>query len=239
MAGSTQVDSSDLRPTGPPQNDNATRIFQQRLDQRLAASDVRTDLRWRQLLAREAPRATADPFLPELAERLTNLARAGFDATLLVRSAAAVGPLPDDHPAAALWWRILDQLPETPNKDPATASYTPATSRRTTPSLDRQPPRPRLAPPPAFGPGRGNLAVTTPQMRRLAGAGCRAPTRVKYQGGASRRACRCAARHSAARGATQHNAAQFGRASVYGEALRGAQEPCHKPPLRIRCLPSR
>ena len=54
---------------------------------------------------------TADPFLPELAERLTNLTRAGFDATLLVRSAAAAGPLPDDHPAAALWWRILDQLP--------------------------------------------------------------------------------------------------------------------------------
>ncbi|HEY6687013.1 MAG TPA: hypothetical protein VI094_12485 [Propionibacteriaceae bacterium] len=37
--------------------------------------------------------------------------RAGFDATHLVRSATAAGPLPDDHPAAALWWRILDQLP--------------------------------------------------------------------------------------------------------------------------------
>jgi hypothetical protein len=23
--------------------------------------------------------------------------------------------IPDDHPAAALWWRILDQRPETPN----------------------------------------------------------------------------------------------------------------------------
>jgi hypothetical protein len=35
-------------------------------------------------------------------------------------AAAAAGPLPDDHPAAALWWRILDQLPETPNQHPAT-----------------------------------------------------------------------------------------------------------------------
>jgi hypothetical protein len=149
-----QVDPIDLRPTGPPQLDNAARIFQQRLDQRLAAVDTHADLRWRQLLARDAPRATADPFLPELAERLTNLARAGFDATLLVRSAAAAGPLPDDHPAAALWWRILDQLPQTPNKDPATANAAPATRQRTRPALDRQPPRPRSAPPPAFGPSR-------------------------------------------------------------------------------------
>ena len=28
--------------------------------------------------------------------------------------------LPDDHPAAALWWRILDQLPQTPNQEHAT-----------------------------------------------------------------------------------------------------------------------
>jgi hypothetical protein len=34
--------------------------------------------------------------MPELAERLSNLVRAGFDATLLVRSAAAAEPLPDD-----------------------------------------------------------------------------------------------------------------------------------------------
>src|SRR4249920_919990 len=116
--------------SGPPQLGYAAPVFQRQLDKRLAAPHAHADEQWRRLLATEAPSATADPFLPELAERLTNLARAGFDATLLVRSAAAVGPLPDDHPAAALWWRILDQLPESPNKDPATASYAPATSRR-------------------------------------------------------------------------------------------------------------
>jgi hypothetical protein len=78
---------------------------------RLAAADTHTDRQWRRLIATEVPSATADPFLPTLEERLTNLARAGFDASLLVRSAAAAGPLPDDHPAAALWWRILDRLP--------------------------------------------------------------------------------------------------------------------------------
>jgi hypothetical protein len=47
--------------------------------------------------------------------------------------ARAVGgparPLPDDHPAAALWWRILDQLPQTSNQDPAHPAAVPATRR--------------------------------------------------------------------------------------------------------------
>jgi len=150
----TQVDTGDLRPTGPPQLDNAARAWQQRLDRRLAAADTHADLRWRQLLVREIPRVTADPFLPELEERLHNLSRAGYDPTQLVRSAAAAGPLPDDHPAAALWWRILDQLPQTPNQDPATHNAVPATRRRTMKVHDHQPPRPRSAPPPAYGPSR-------------------------------------------------------------------------------------
>src|SRR4029453_12784315 len=136
----TQVDPSDLRPTGPPELSHATQAWQRQLDKRLPArppepppapqawqrqldkrlaADTPTDRQWRRLLATEAPSATADPFLPELEEKLSNLTRAGFDATHLLRSAAAAGPLPDDHPAAALWWRILDQLPETPNQEPA------------------------------------------------------------------------------------------------------------------------
>jgi hypothetical protein len=144
-----QVDPSDLRPTGPPQLRNAARIFQQQLDMRLAATDTRTERQWRQLLAAEAPNATKDPFLPELTERLSYLTRAGFDAAHLLRSAAAAGPLPDDHPAAALWWRILDQLPQTPSQQPATRNAVPATRRRTAPAPAR-----RSAPPPAFGPSR-------------------------------------------------------------------------------------
>jgi len=148
-----QIDPSDLRPTGPPQHGRATRIWQHQLDVRLAAAEIHTDQPWRQLLATEVPSTTAHPFLPELEERLTNLTRAGFDATHLVRSAAAAGPLPDDHPAAALWWRILDQLPgQAANQDAATTNAVPAT-RRTT-SLEHQRPRPRSAPPPAFRPSR-------------------------------------------------------------------------------------
>src|SRR5215218_1424299 len=145
----TQVNPSDPRPTGPPQPGRADRIVQQQVDKRLAAAGARTEWQWRQLLAIEAPSSIADPFLPELTERLSNLTRAGFDATHLLRSAAAAGPLPDDHPAAALWWRILDQLPQTPNQKPTTPKAVPAT-RRTPPAA----PVPRLRPPPAVGPSR-------------------------------------------------------------------------------------
>jgi conjugative relaxase-like TrwC/TraI family protein len=144
----TQVDPSDLRPTGPSQLGRATHVFQRELDMRLAATDTRPERQWRQLVAAEVPGATADPFLPELAEWLRYLTRAGFDAGQLLRSAASAGPLPDDHPAAALWWRILDQLPQTPNQ-PATRKTAPATRRRTAPAPAR-----RLKPPPAFGPSR-------------------------------------------------------------------------------------
>jgi conjugative relaxase-like TrwC/TraI family protein len=150
----TQVDPGDLRPTGPPQLGRAAHVWQQQLDKRLAAADTNADRQWRRLLATEVPSATADPFLPELEEKLTNITRAGFDATHLVRSAAAAGPLPDDHPAAALWWRILDQLPETPNQQPATPEPIPATRRTTTRPFHRQPPVPRSTPPPAISPSR-------------------------------------------------------------------------------------
>ena len=148
----TQVDPNDLRPTGPAQLAYATRVFQQQLGKQLA--DTNADERWRRLLATEFPRVTVDPFLPELEERLTNLTGAGFDAALLMRSAAAAGPLPDDHPAPALWWRILDLLPQTPSQDPASSQSAPTTQRPITTSLDRQPRVPRSAPRPARGRSR-------------------------------------------------------------------------------------
>jgi hypothetical protein len=143
----TQVDPSDLRPTGPLQLGHAAQTWQHQLDKRLATAATDEAWRWGQLLATEVPSVTADAFLPELTERLSNLTRVGFDASQLVRSTAAEGPLPDDHPAAALWWRILDQLAPQLNPVP--------TSRRTTATArGRQSPVPRSAPPPEFGPSR-------------------------------------------------------------------------------------
>jgi hypothetical protein len=150
-----QIDPDDLRPTGPPQPGQAAQAWQQQLDKRLAAADTRAERRWRQLLAAEVPTTTADSFLPQLIRRLSNLTRAGFDATLLVRSAAAAGPLPDDHPAAALWWRILDQLPpQVPNQGSTIHDAVPASRNTRMRSHDYNSPWPSSAPPPAFGPSR-------------------------------------------------------------------------------------
>jgi hypothetical protein len=82
----TQVDPADLRPTGPSPLGHAARVWQQQLNTQLAAMDTQTDRRWQQLLATEVSSTTADPFLPELTERLSNLTRAGLDATLLLQS---------------------------------------------------------------------------------------------------------------------------------------------------------
>jgi hypothetical protein len=65
----TQVDPSDLRPTGPRQLSHATQAWQRQLDKRLA-TDTCGDRQWRQLLATEVPSATADPFMPELVPRV-------------------------------------------------------------------------------------------------------------------------------------------------------------------------
>jgi hypothetical protein len=149
----TQVDPGDLRPTGTAQLGGAARIFQQQLEIRLA--DTNTNWRWRNWLATEVPSVTSDPYLPELAERLNNLIRAGCHATQLVRSAASTGPLPDDHPAVALWWRILDQVkPQAPTDYRATSTAVPTASITTRRSRHKQPPSPRSTPPQAFGPGR-------------------------------------------------------------------------------------
>jgi len=52
----------------------------------IAAAHTHSDRQGRQLLATEVPSTAPDPFLPGLEERLNNLASAGFDAAVLVRS---------------------------------------------------------------------------------------------------------------------------------------------------------
>jgi hypothetical protein len=122
-----QVERSDMRPTGPEQRSVLARTWQHRLNRRLGTHDTPQDQQWAELLAEQIPNLIKDSFLPSLTKRLDNLDRAGFDTSSLVQSAAAKAPLPDDHPAAALWWRILDELPQP----------LPDNSNQTTPALAR------------------------------------------------------------------------------------------------------
>jgi len=139
-----QVQPADLRPTGPTQSSLLARAWQLRLDKQLMAAGIAQDQQRTNILVKQIPNLIKDSFLPSLVDRLEGLDRAGFDATALVRSAAAKGPLPDDHPAAALWWRILDELPHRPpNKS---EQPTPALARPGASRFRREPCRPTQGP---------------------------------------------------------------------------------------------
>lgn len=69
---------------------------------------------------RISPRIRADEHWPDLAEKLTTAHCNGIDVPAALTAAAAQGPLPDDLPAAALWWRLSARLtPAAKLDDPA------------------------------------------------------------------------------------------------------------------------
>jgi DNA primase catalytic core len=104
-----QVDPGDLRPTGPQQLQHAADTWQQHLDHAIAGETPACQ-EWSPLIENLAPGTGRDPFAPVLASRLAAVSRAGINARALLKSAASAGPLPDDHAAAALWWRISRHL---------------------------------------------------------------------------------------------------------------------------------
>ncbi|HEX7537730.1 MAG TPA: MobF family relaxase [Dermatophilaceae bacterium] len=105
-----QVDPADRRPTGATQLATAAGRWQRGLDVRFARDRSPALAEWSLLLDRVAPTTGKDAFAPYLAERLAAISRSGLDAHTMVRRTLAEGALPDDHAAAALWWRICGHL---------------------------------------------------------------------------------------------------------------------------------
>ncbi len=107
------VDPADRRPTGPDQYAAASAVAQRRLDTRAetvvgATNDAVT--RWRPFVDELDHHIARDPYFPVLADRLSAAARAGIDVHAMVRSSLAQASLPDELPAAALWWRLSGEL---------------------------------------------------------------------------------------------------------------------------------
>ncbi|HEX8093503.1 AAA family ATPase, partial [Jatrophihabitans sp.] len=110
------VPDADRRPTGPPVPADADARAQRALDQRVTRllGDPRAaTARWKPLADCIDERITADPYWPTLADRLTIAGRTGIDITSLTHAVAGESPLPDEQPAAALWWRLSRHLPPT------------------------------------------------------------------------------------------------------------------------------
>ena len=106
----TGVPDTDLRPTGPKQLAKAAALWQRSLDARVRGGHSPALAEWGPLLEAIAPDVRSDAFTPVLAERLASLSRAGLNAGHLLRAAVTEGALPDDHAAAALWWRVSRHL---------------------------------------------------------------------------------------------------------------------------------
>ena len=108
------VDPADSRITGPPQYATRSAAVQRLMTGRIDAAVRRSSergQRWHAVLEAVAPRVREDPFFPQLATHLDDAARAGADGPGLLRAAlTAGGPLPDELPAAALWWRLAGSL---------------------------------------------------------------------------------------------------------------------------------
>ncbi|MGL5823386.1 MAG: MobF family relaxase [Nocardioides sp.] len=105
-----QIPATDRRPTGPPAQQKAAATWQRRLNNRLAGDHTPALTEWAELLHTLAPHTRRDDFTPLLAERLAAISRAGINAHHLLHAATGAGPLPDEHAAAALWWRMARHL---------------------------------------------------------------------------------------------------------------------------------
>ncbi|MCA0306137.1 MAG: relaxase domain-containing protein [Actinobacteria bacterium] len=99
-----QTPDTDLRPTGPASRTPAEARHQRDLDQRLetAQAGIRE---WTPTILQAAPALAGDPALLLLAARLAQLDDSNH-ARRLLHIAVRQGPLPDEHPADALNYRI-------------------------------------------------------------------------------------------------------------------------------------
>jgi hypothetical protein len=128
------VPASDLRPTGAPAVGEAAERWQRDLDARLDRSLGTGE--WGRRLPTLDPALAHDPERLVIARRLHALAKQGVDVPQVVESALAEGPLPDEHAASALWWRVMSTAggrsawPPTPRPEEVWETVTPPPRRR-------------------------------------------------------------------------------------------------------------
>lgn len=105
------VPDTDARPTGPPRKDLAGCRSQRDLDQKvergIPAATTFQNFSARELADTIDPRLTPDANWPTLERQLEAARRDGHDVAGLTRR-VTVRPLPDEQPAAALGWRLVD-----------------------------------------------------------------------------------------------------------------------------------
>jgi conjugative relaxase-like TrwC/TraI family protein len=148
------VPDSDHRPTGPAQPAKAQHRWQDELDTRLRSRATATLADWTRLIHTLVPAARHDDYTPHLAEHLAELSAASVDAEVLLHTATGPGvPLPDDHAASALWWRIQRHLPTPGHPDVTDAKLALLEARSIRSGADRNRPRDPIPTSQPQGPG--------------------------------------------------------------------------------------
>ena len=122
------VAPEDTRLLGAEQYAARTRAVQLLLENHARAAIGRRSPdtnRWNTLMDSIDSRIRSDSYWPQLAARLAEAARSRPDLREVVATAAAQGPLPDELPAAALWWRLSAELAPTATLDTPNARLRP------------------------------------------------------------------------------------------------------------------
>lgn len=105
------VPATDSRPTGPRQAGSPAASHQRTMDRRVRAATggrLPVPSKIHDLLPDEV---VGDPAFARMTEHLRALMNAGLDVSdLLGKAIAEPRPLPDEHAADALWWRIVRHL---------------------------------------------------------------------------------------------------------------------------------
>ncbi|MDN5804864.1 MAG: hypothetical protein L0H26_09830, partial [Microlunatus sp.] len=107
------IPDADLTPAGAPLAASRERNHQHHLEEcvdRLAGPRVALPASTLELLDQREPGLAGDPFWPVLAQRLSVAAHRSHDVHQLLVTALEQGRLPDERPAAALWFRLAGQL---------------------------------------------------------------------------------------------------------------------------------
>jgi hypothetical protein len=140
---------TDLRPTGPIGWTPVERKTQRDLDTRLelAQADIRE---WGPRILQAVPTLAGDPGLSVVAHQLATLDHTGHLADRILNKAAGLGPLPDDHPADALSYRITHTAKDVAREVARWETYD-ATRDNPTHRDHYEPPTPRHSHGPSIG----------------------------------------------------------------------------------------
>jgi hypothetical protein len=110
------VEEADTRLTGARRFPVRTRAAQALLQRHAAAGIGRRSAdttRWNDVIDAIDPRVRSDAYWPQLAAHLAQATGTTANLRQIITTAARQGPLPDELPAAALWWRIAGALSPT------------------------------------------------------------------------------------------------------------------------------